>query len=97
MCIRDRYAPGVQINSTWVGSTYHVTSGTSMSAPFVAGRVAQLMSENASLTVVEAKKQLLLQARWLELNYFEKEKDEELEAPRGAPDRQFRGRILLRD
>jgi hypothetical protein len=43
-------APGVDILSTWSGSAYAYSSGTSMAAPFVTGLIAYLLSLDPTLT-----------------------------------------------
>jgi serine protease len=51
----DLAAPGVDILSTAMGSSYTATTGTSMSAPFVAGAAALMLAVNDSLTFEELK------------------------------------------
>lgn len=46
----DVAAPGVNIYSTWIGSTYSTQSGTSMAAPHVAGLVALYIAANGRAT-----------------------------------------------
>src|SRR3989338_1375866 len=51
----DLVAPGVNITSSYLGNNYQAMSGTSMSAPFVAGVAALMLHANSNLTQVEVK------------------------------------------
>jgi subtilisin family serine protease len=51
----DLAAPGVNITSTWKGSDYRTTSGTSFSAPLVGAAAALLLATRPALTVNEIK------------------------------------------
>src|SRR5690606_17070105 len=42
-------APGVQVRSAWLDSTYRNANGTSMAGPHVAGVVALMISANPEL------------------------------------------------
>lgn len=49
----DIFAPGVNVWSTWIGSSTNIISGTSMATPHVAGFVAYLYGLDSTLTVQE--------------------------------------------
>jgi subtilisin family serine protease len=51
----DLAAPGVNITSTWKGSDYRTSSGTSFSAPLVGAAAALLLAADPALTVDEIK------------------------------------------
>lgn len=56
-------APGVNIYSSYKDGTYHIMSGTSMAAPFVAGLVALMRQYNPDATVEEIKTALMASAQ----------------------------------
>lgn len=55
----DLFAPGTNIYSTVIGGDYDFDTGTSMSAPHVAGTAALLLSYNPNLTTSELKEAIL--------------------------------------
>src|SRR5437899_11884234 len=55
-------APGVNIYSTWLSSSYKTLSGTSMATPVVSGTVALLLSRNSTLTPEAVKRTLFANA-----------------------------------
>ena len=72
----DLVAPGVSIESSWFdpfnidNSDTKVLSGTSMSAPFVSGVVAQILNEDGTLTPSEVRAELMSLVSEGELNYL---------------------------
>ena len=55
----DLVAPGVFVETTSLGDTYSITSGTSYAAPHVSGAIALLLSQNPDLTHQEIKSKLI--------------------------------------
>jgi serine protease len=57
----DIFAPGEDIQSTWIGdnSATHTISGTSMAAPHVAGAAALLLESQPALSPAEVKAELI--------------------------------------
>jgi len=58
----DLAAPGVGTLSTWVDGGYATISGTSMATPHVAGAAALVWSTNSSLTPVQVKDRIMINA-----------------------------------
>ena len=52
-------APGVNINSTYLGNKYEILDGTSMSAPFVTGLAALILAKNHGLAPSLIKDRIL--------------------------------------
>ncbi|MBL0387380.1 S8 family peptidase [Tumebacillus sp. ITR2] len=54
----DLVAPGVNVQSLWLGDAYQTKSGTSMATPQVAGVAALLKSKTPTLTAKQVRRQL---------------------------------------
>jgi len=57
------FAPGQDIYSSWIGSTYRSISGTSMACPHVAGQAAVILSENPNFTPAQCKARIVTQSQ----------------------------------
>jgi subtilisin family serine protease len=66
------FAPGVEIESTWNDGMYKTISGTSMSTPYVSGKLAKLWSQNPKLSALEIRKKFLEQVPIREVIFEEK-------------------------
>lgn len=62
----DVYAPGVSVKGVDAGGTYSFMTGTSVSAPYVAGACCLLHERFAALTPREAKRMIVSSARVLD-------------------------------
>jgi subtilisin family serine protease len=69
----DVYAPGVEIESTWLDGEYKKVSGTSMSTPMVTGLIGSLWSQNTQLTVAQVKALFFSQTLQTQITYKELE------------------------
>ncbi len=67
----DIAAPGTDIYSTWVRSSYFTLSGTSMAAPHVSGTAALVWSQKPDLTAAEVISSLLETADDIEAPGFD--------------------------
>lgn len=54
----DLAAPGVDINSTWIGGTYQTMSGTSQAAPHVSAAVAMYLKNHPGASWIQAREDL---------------------------------------
>jgi subtilisin family serine protease len=59
----DLGAPGENVYSTWLGSSYAFASGTSMATPHVAGAVAMVYALNPGFTYQQVKYRILASVR----------------------------------
>lgn len=66
----DFVAPGYSINSTYLKDSWKIMSGTSMSAPHIAGAIALLLEANLSLSPDEIKN-ILKESAYLPEKCFE--------------------------
>ncbi|MGC4031107.1 MAG: S8 family serine peptidase [Tepidisphaeraceae bacterium] len=55
----DLAAPGEDVYSTWIKSSYYTASGTSMATPHVTGTVALMLSKYPKLTTTQLKDDLM--------------------------------------
>ena len=59
----DISAPGVNIYSSWLGSSYFTASGTSMATPMVTGTVALIKAAHPAYTVSQVQDALFKTAK----------------------------------
>lgn len=64
-------APGVSINSTYLGATYAPMSGTSMACPHVAGVAALVIAANPELSTPQVREILQITAEDIGLNDYQ--------------------------
>lgn len=84
----DLAAPGLAVDAAWPNGQLVEFSGTSASAPFVAGAIAAVMSENPSLTALQA---------WALLQQFTNEAGAPGEDPELGKGNLNLGRLMERD
>jgi subtilisin family serine protease len=74
----DIFSPGVDIQSTCLGGGQCAMSGTSMSAPFVAGLAAKLMKRFPKSSGVDLRNRILAMAKIQTLNFKKGDAEKEL-------------------